>query len=306
MEVSSTVATLGWVGLGLMGRRMAPRLALGRHRVLVWNRSREPLAELKERGLEPVSLPSFSQVRAAFIMVRDHAAVEEVLDAGLEKALRKNTILVNLSTIGPEAARAEARRLAEKGIRYVEAPVSGSLSAAEDGTLVILAGGEPKDLDDVRPYLLLLGREVRHVGPVGHGNAAKLVLNHLLALTVGALAEAVTLGERLGLTPEALRELLAEHPIVSTTMRQKLPSLLADAYEPPQFKLELMRKDVDLALAGDGSLPLAEAARALYAKAEEAGAGGLDFAAVRLALSGGLKGRAPARSQGGRGGPRPG
>ena len=188
------------------------------------------------------------------------------------------------ATATPGAGAAEGRRLAERGLAFVEAPVSGSRPKAEDGTLTIMAGGERANFKRALPLFEAMGERIVHVGPLGHGQMAKLVTNTMGAVNAAALAEAVRTAKAAGLDRDAFLEVAAGSAAASAMLNLKGPPMFDERFEPPLFKLDHMLKDVRHTVEEAGSLgfelQLGALAERLYARAAEIGHGEQDFAAV--------------------------
>jgi 3-hydroxyisobutyrate dehydrogenase/2-hydroxy-3-oxopropionate reductase len=282
------MTTIGFIGLGAMGSRMARRLAGAGHQMKVWNRTQLRAEELVAAGGVLAGSPEEAATGAEFVitMVRDSAAFEAVTDGpeGALGGLRPGSVLLDMSTVGPGAVRGLATRL-PAGVGFLDAPVLGSVTEAEEGLLQIFAGGENDVFDRARPVLEVLGRPL-HVGPLGSGAAAKLVANSTLFAVLCGLGEAVALGAGLGLSREAVFDVLAATPLAAQAERRR-PAIESRDYTP-RFKLSLARKDAELvreAADEEGlDLRLAEAARSWLADAEEAGLGDLDYSAVLTRL----------------------
>jgi 2-hydroxy-3-oxopropionate reductase len=205
-----TVSRIAFLGTGLMGSRQVARLLRAGFAVTVWNRSPEKLVPLV--ALDAVAAPSpDSAVRGAEVvitMLSGGATVADVLfGSGAADAMAPGAIVADMSSIAPAEAREHAARLAERGIRHLDAPVSGGTRGAEDGTLAIMAGGEAAVFEAVRPVFEAMGRPTL-VGPSGSGQVAKLANQMIVAVTIGAVAEALVLAERAGANPAAVRDAL--------------------------------------------------------------------------------------------------
>ena len=209
------MSKIAFLGLGQMGSPMAARLLEAGHHVTVWNRTPERAAPLRQRGAVVASSPAeaVAGVEFAITMLATPEALEAVLfaDGGLAAALGPGQILIDMSTVGPEAARSVGARLPE-GVSLVDAPVRGSVPEATEGRLHIFVGATDEDFARARPILESLG-EIRHTGGAGSGAAMKLVVNLTLGAAIVALGEALALGESLGLEPSALLDVLADSPI---------------------------------------------------------------------------------------------
>lgn len=279
-----TKPSIGWIGLGHMGVPMVRNLVRAGHAVTVYNRTRAKAADL---GLPVADSPAAlaSGVDVVITMVSDDASQEAVLFGkdGLAEGLAPGKIVINMGTISPEASREHARRLGARGVRVLDAPVSGSVKPATDGTLVILVGGEAADFEACRPILDVLGKRAFHFGGHGQGAVAKLAINMILGLTLQALGEAVVLGERGGLDRGTLLDMIAETAVASPIVAMKLPAIRQGAF-PAAFPLKHMAKDFGLALdtaAQVGAeLPTTRAAAATFAQAREGGLGDADIMAV--------------------------
>ena len=198
------------LGTGLMGAPMAQNLLKAGYPVSVWNRSADKALPLAGNGAEICASPADTAEKAEFIitMVSDGKAVADLLfEQGVADAMRTDSIFIDMSSIKPAEARDHATRLAESGIAYLDAPVSGGTRGAEAATLAIMAGGGQEAFDRARPVLEAMGRPV-HVGPAGAGQLAKLANQAIVASTIGVVAEAMLLAEQGGADPAALRDAL--------------------------------------------------------------------------------------------------
>jgi 3-hydroxyisobutyrate dehydrogenase-like beta-hydroxyacid dehydrogenase len=271
-----------------MGSRMARNLRAAGFDVVVWNRTR---ARAEELGEPTAATPreAADGADAVITMVVDAPEVESVLFGhdGAADGLAPDALVVDMSTIAPSASRRVAARLAERGIRFLDAPVTGSSPKAEDGTLTIMAGGEAADFERARPLFDAMGRLVVHAGPTGHGAMVKLLNNAVAAVNAVAVAEAFEVGESYGLDLERLVEVMGAGSAGSAMLDLKARPMLDRSYEP-LFKLAHMLKDVrhclDEARGLGDEFSLAADAEALYAAADRAGRGDEDFAAVAEAV----------------------
>jgi 3-hydroxyisobutyrate dehydrogenase-like beta-hydroxyacid dehydrogenase len=271
------------IGLGAMGSRMAQRLLLGGHEVVVWNRTAEKTASLAELGAIPASTPADAAARAevALTMVTDGEALRSVTEGASGLFAGATTpAIVQMSTVGVSALGRLVDALPE-GAHLLDAPVLGSTAEAEEGSLTIFVGGEPTLFARWEPLLSDLGSPV-HLGGLGAGTAAKLVANSTLFGALGALGEALALADGLGLSHEAAFDVLAATPLADQAERRR-PAIEFGDY-PPRFALSLALKDADLILeAAKGAgveLRLGPAARAWLADAASAGRGDDDYSAV--------------------------
>ena len=278
------MSVVAFVGLGAMGARMAGRLLGAGHDLVVWNRTAEAARPLVELGAELASSPADAAGRAeaVLIMVADPAALEAVSGGpeGVAAGIGPSSTVIQMSTVGLPAMERLASALPE-GTELLDAPVLGSLAEAESGSLRIFVGGPAALAERWTPLLSALGSPV-HVGPVGAGSAAKLVVNSTLFGAIGVLGEALALADALGLSREAAYEVLAASPVAAQVERRR--AQIESGEYPPRFSLALALKDAGLvadAAAEQGvDLRLAAAARTWLAEAEEAGWGDRDYSIV--------------------------
>jgi 3-hydroxyisobutyrate dehydrogenase-like beta-hydroxyacid dehydrogenase len=252
------------LGLGAMGSRIARRLLDAGHDVVVWNRTRE-----RAEGFPHIAATAIEAARETEVtitMLANPAALREVT-RDIEPP-----VLIEMSTVGPDAVRGLAQRLT-----VIDAPVLGSRSEAEQGTLHVFVGATPEQYAQWSPLLSVLGT-THHVGPLGAGASAKLVANSTHFGTIGVLGEALRLADRLGLSRDAAFEVLAATPVAAQAERRR-GAIEAHDY-PPRFALALARKDAELVSAAAPDLRLAHAALSWLAEADEAGWGERDYSAV--------------------------
>jgi len=284
---------IAFAGLGIMGAPMARNLVQAGFDVSVYNRTGEKAERFAaERGAKAAATPADAAERAGVFvtMVPDQPDVEEVLfgTSGAAEGLPQGALVIDMSTISPTASRGISERLAERRLGYVEAPVSGSKPKAEDGTLTIMAAGERDAFERALPLFEVMGERIVHVGPVGHGQMAKLLTNTMGAVNAAVLAEAVRTARRAGIDRDAFLEVAAGSAGASAMLNLKGPLMFDERFEPALFKLEHMLKDVrhtlDEARALGIELELGALAERLYANAAESGHSEQDFAAVYTAV----------------------
>jgi 3-hydroxyisobutyrate dehydrogenase len=284
---------IAFIGLGIMGAPMARNLVEAGFDLAVFTRTSEKAERFaSEHGSRAARTPAEAAegAEALVTMVPDEPQVEEVLlgPDGAAEALTQGALVIDMSTISPTASRKIAERLATPGLEFVEAPVSGSKPKAEDGTLTIMAGGEPASFERALPLFEAMGERIVHVGPVGHGQMAKLLTNTMGAVNAAVLAEAVHTAKAAGLDRDAFLEVAAGSAGASAMLGLKGPAMFEETYEPALFKLEHMLKDVrhtlDEARSLGIELQLGALAERLYAKAAQSGRGAEDFAAVYTAV----------------------
>jgi 3-hydroxyisobutyrate dehydrogenase-like beta-hydroxyacid dehydrogenase len=279
---------IGWIGLGIMGSRQAANLRRAGHDLTVWNRTASTAqAWADEHGATVAGSPAQVAQRAdiVFSMVVDGPQVQEAI----VPAAREGVLFVDMTTTGPAWTRGIGAQLAERGARLVDAPVTGSSPRAQDGTLTIMCGGEAADVERVRPLLEAMGSLIVHAGPLGAGQAVKLINNAVAAANAATLAQALIVGSAQGLDLDALVEVMAAGSAASTMVSLKAGPMRAHDYTT-LFKTEHMLKDVRLcleeALAADVPFPAAAAACDALSAAVARGHGADDFAALLEAYEG--------------------
>jgi 3-hydroxyisobutyrate dehydrogenase-like beta-hydroxyacid dehydrogenase len=282
---------IGFVGLGSMGAPLAGRLLPG-NQVHGTNRTRAKASTLIEQGLIWRDTPraAAAGARVVFSMVTDDAALAAITSGpdGILAGLAPGSIYVDMSTVSPQASRELAGRVRRAGATLIDAPVSGSVPAAETGTLSIMAGGPAEAFGEVAPLLRRLGRSVTHVGGNGQGLLLKLAINISLATQMLAFSEGMLLAERGGIDPRLAARAMAESAIGSPMLKARAP-LVLDLPERAWFDVRLMHKDIRLALdaAHEAQIPLsaALAADGVLSQAEKLGYGHRDIAGLFRVLS---------------------
>ncbi len=284
----SSKPKVGLIGLGLMGRPMGLNLLKAGFSLTVWNRTPSRADELVSAGATLAKSPKdvAGQSDVLLTIVSDPPALEAVLWAdgiGALPALKSGSTYIDSSTVSPNLARKIASACSERGIRFLDAPVTGGDWGAKKGELIFMVGGEAATLHDVEPILGVLGKRWFHLGPNGAGQTIKLAMNMILALQVDALAEALALVTGAGLKGESLIEVMQSSMARSGVLDVKAPNLLKGEYVP-SFPLRLMHKDLSLALDLANelgvALPAAAAARETYSYVKGAHKEDLDFSAV--------------------------
>lgn len=269
-----------------MGLPMATNLAEAGFDVLAWNRSRPPLDAAVAAGCRAADRPAqvAGAARVVLTMLPDLPQVRALLDELLVGPGSGGAdTLVVMGTVSPVAVRALAEELRPRGIEVVDAPVSGGVTGARDASLSIMAGGTADAVERVRPYLAAMGSTVRRMGDTGAGSLAKACNQLVVAGTLVALAEAVVLGERGGLEPAALLDVLAGGLAASEVLTQKRRHL-ADGDFTPSGPARYLHKDLGFVLHSaadaDITLPLSATVAALYAAIDSGGLGDLDNSVV--------------------------
>lgn len=276
---------LGWVGLGKMGAPMTKRLLAAGQDVAVYNRNKSKEDALGAKTADsPLDLAQLADV--VFIMVTDDAATREVFvgEKGLLRGVGKDKVFINMSTVSPEVSREMAAQCVTQGNHYVDAPVSGSVKQAEEGTLVVMVGAREALFERVKPLLEHLGKLVLSVGDTGAGNTAKLAINVLLGIHAQGLAEAMLFAGRHGVREEDFVTIVNNSALSNVFAKIKGEAILKGNYQAA-FALKHIAKDLRLAKAEGLDTPLAETAYKTYQQAEPA-LGEEDIIAVIKAVGG--------------------
>lgn len=245
------MANLGFVGLGLMGSRIAKRLLEAGYEVSGYNRTRSKAEPLIDSGMVRKNSPKEVAQAAdiTFSMVTDTAALSSITegDDGILAGLSAGKIYVDMSTVSPKAIRVLSDRVADSGAQLLEAPVSGSLPAAESGTLILYIGGNADALERVRPVFENISQKIIHVGGNGQAIAMKVAINLNLPVQLVSLFEGVLLAERSGVSRDAALDGLLNSVAASTAMKYRGPFMLKMP-EEVWFSAAMMKKDIQLAL----------------------------------------------------------
>jgi 3-hydroxyisobutyrate dehydrogenase-like beta-hydroxyacid dehydrogenase len=285
------MADIAFLGLGLMGGPMARRVLSAGHRLSVWNRTKEKAEPFGKDGANVAATPREAVAGAALVatMLADPDAVLAAAKGsdGFLAGLPPGSLWCDFSTVRPEDSRRFAELAAEKGASFCDLPVAGSIVPARDGTLTILAGGEPSDLERARPLTDAVSKAVLHFGPVGAGSAMKLANNLMFGIALVGLGEALRLARENGLDVGAVLRWLESTPAIPPYAKTKLEYLRAGG-KPPYFPVRLMEKDLRLMVdAGGRTMRVTEAARQAFRDAREDGLGDEDFSHVVAHLLGG-------------------
>jgi 3-hydroxyisobutyrate dehydrogenase len=277
------MATIGVVGLGAMGARIAGRLADAGNDLVAWNRDPAKAEPLVERGAIAAETPAETarKAEAVITMVADPAALAAVTEGpnGVVAGVADSTTVIQMSTVSPAATERLASQLS--GDAMLDSPVLGSVGEVEAGTLKVFVGGEDALAERWSPLLSTLGTVIQ-VGPIGAGTAAKLVANTTLVGIIGVLGEALAIGQALGLPREGTFEVLGVTALADQAERRRAAVESGDY--PPRFALRLARKDADLILEAAEKhgvdLRVVKGAQEWLADAEAAGLGDADYSAV--------------------------
>jgi 2-hydroxy-3-oxopropionate reductase len=279
--------SVGYIGLGLMGKSIARNILRAGFPLVVHNRSRRAVDELRAEGARPASSPAevAAQVEIVFTNLPDTPDVLQVAlgPGGVIEAARPGLIFIDNSTIQPAAARQIAAALGEKGALCLDAPVSGGDIGARDGVLAIMVGGPAEALERARPVLLAMGRTITHVGEAGAGQIAKAANQIMVAAQMVALAELLVFAQKAGADPRKVVEAIRGGAAQCWTLDVKPPRLFAGE-RSPGFKASMQAKDLNIILetARQYGIPLPSAAvdAQLFNAMGAMGMGGLDNSAV--------------------------
>jgi len=276
---------VGFVGLGAMGRGMARNLHRAGLLRGAWNRSPAPATELAaEAGCPVAASPAelAAECDVVVLCVSADADVLEMVDA-VAPALRPGSIVIDCSTVSAATAREAARRLAGRGVDFLDAPVSGGVEGARDGTLAIMVGGSQAAFERARPVLAAMGRAVTHFGPSGAGQAAKATNQIMCAGIIQAVGEAMAFAKAEGLPLEALIETLGKGAGSSWYFVNRAPNMVRGSY-PPGFRVRLHEKDLrichDMAARHGVQLPVVEMTLLHYRRLIEQGHGDEDISTI--------------------------
>jgi 3-hydroxyisobutyrate dehydrogenase-like beta-hydroxyacid dehydrogenase len=278
---------VAFFGLGIMGHAMATNLVKAGHEVTVWNRTPGKLVE--GAGVAPTPAAAAQGAEVVWMCVSDTAAVEQILfgSEGIEQSLVDGMVIADSSTISPSATVKFAARVRNKGVHYVDAPMTGSKIGAANGTLIFMVGGDESVIQRLNPLFAAMGKKIFRMGETGKGQATKLAMNLQIALIFQGFAEALTLATKLGVDSQQLVSLIEATMVRSGVVEYKAPFVLQRDFTP-NFPLRLMHKDIRLALeaAKDArvKLPALETVEEIYEMAAEEGHSDEDYAATLTLL----------------------
>ncbi|MGA0960086.1 MAG: NAD(P)-dependent oxidoreductase [Sedimenticolaceae bacterium] len=278
---------IGFIGLGLMGKPMCLNLLSAGAELCVFNRSATAIDEIKTTKVTVMADPAAvaAEVDLVILMLADTPAVEQVLftERGVAQGVHANSLIVDMGTTATLATREFASRLAEKGARYIDAPVSGGQIGAKGATLSIMAGGDAADIDAVMPVFEAMGRLVTHVGPVSSGQVTKAVNQVIVGLTIGAVSEALALAKRAGVDLEKAQQALMGGHASSRILQEHGTRMINQTFEPGGkvvTQAKDMQQALDLAAELGIELPATALNLTLYKHVIENGLGSLDHSAL--------------------------
>jgi len=239
--------TIGFIGLGHMGSHMAPRLVAAGYPLTVYDRTREKAQAIADATVAGTPAEVAARSEVVISIVTDDAALDEVMlgPDGVLAGTHAGSVIIDMSTVSPRASRHLFQEARAKGVAMLDAAVSGSVPQVEQGSLVIFVGGEQETYERCQPILGILGQSSFYMGPSGMGTTMKLVVNTLLGLGMQALAEAITLGEKAGLSKDVLLDVLGQTAVLTAGQKAKLDNVRRGQY-PTTFALSLQHKDLYL------------------------------------------------------------
>ena len=276
--------TIGFVGLGIMGAPMAANLLKNGYDLVVNDIDSAAVEKLTERGAVYGDYDAVGQCEVIFLILPSGKICKSVLfEAGLAEKIAPGSILCDLSSQLPEEAAFAAEELGKRGVRYADAPVSGGEPKAISGELSIMVGAAEEDFRILFPVLMAMGKQITHMGKVGAGNATKLANQIITNVNIGAIAEAVNLAGKAGITPEKLFEAIRNGAAGSAMLNTRAEKIVQRNYKPGA-KISINKKDLGNVLAyaeSEGlTLPLAQAYYQTLCRLSDRGLDGLDVSAV--------------------------
>ena len=278
---------IGFIGLGIMGSRMVANLQKHGYDLVMFNRTRAKAQPLIDKGATFAESPAKAaeQVDILFTMLAHPDAVEQAALGrdGFLSHLKPNALWIDCSSVNPSFSKKMAAEAARREVHFVDAPVTGSAPVAAEAKLVFWVGADGADLEKIRPLLLCMGNKIVYAGGHGTGTSMKMVINLLLGNAMAAFAEAMALGEGLGLSQKILFDSLLGTPAVAPFLASKREKIESGNYEA-EFPLRWMQKDMHLASVSayeaGVAMPLTNAAKELYRLAMREGHASQDFSAI--------------------------
>lgn len=281
------MAKIGFIGLGIMGKPMARNLLRAGHSLVVYDVKDEAVQDLVADGAEGAGsareVAERSEMVITMVPNSPHVKAAILGDGGVIEGARPGTLVIDMSSIDPTVSREVGAALRARGIRFMDAPVSGGEPKAIDGTLSIMVGGSEEDFAEAEPILRCMGSAVVRVGDVGAGNVAKLANQIVVALNIAAMSEALVLATKAGVDPELVYQAIRGGLAGSTVLDAKAPLVLERKFDPG-FRIELHIKDLANALAAGHAagapLPLTAQVMEIMQALKVDGMGGLDHGAL--------------------------
>ncbi|MBF0276170.1 MAG: NAD(P)-dependent oxidoreductase [SAR324 cluster bacterium] len=283
---------VGFIGLGIMGSRMAANLQKRGYEIIIHNRTKEKGKALLDQGADWANSPAelAGKVDCLFTMLSAPEIVMKMAFGpdGFLEGLKAETLWIDCSTVNPSFTLEMAAAAQKRKIRFMDAPAAGTKAPAESGDLVFFVGGDDSDVEECRPFLEAMGKKVIHLGPQGRASAMKMVFNMLLATSMNAFAEAMSLGQSLGFSQDQLFNTLLGSQVVSPFISGKKEKMESGNFQT-DFPLKLMQKDLHLATTtayeNGAVLPMTNVVKELYALAVKNDLGEEDFSAIYKLLN---------------------
>lgn len=270
---------IGFIGLGNMGKPMAKNLEKVGLDLYVYNRTPEKMQDFAEKSTLCNDIGSLvKNCDIIFTMLTNDDAVHAVYETILTMDI-KGKLFVDMSTISQDASRTISEITKSKGAGFIDAPVAGSTQPAKEGTLIFMVGAEEDDKQRVMPYLELMGKEVKYMGKNGKGVSAKLCINYYLAILYQGMAETVLFAEKLGISREDMMSIINESASGSGASKVKTASIIKNEF-PAAFSVDLMLKDVKLAVDAGADYPLTRDILKTYQGAKDAGFATMDVMSI--------------------------
>ncbi len=279
--------TIGFIGLGIMGKPMARNLMKAGYKLVVYNRSQAPVKELAADGATGADSPKAAaeQSDVVITMLPDSPQVQEVMtgENGVLAGAKAGTLVIDMSTISPVVTQEMARAAQARGVRMLDAPVSGGDVGAQQGTLSIMVGGSAEDFEQARPIFEVLGKTIVHVGGTGAGQVVKACNQIVVALTIEAVSEALVLGSKAGVDPAVILKVLSGGLAANRVMEVRGPNFLKHNFQPG-FKIALHHKDLGIALSAGReygvALPVTAIVDQMLQALKQRGQGDQDHSAI--------------------------
>ncbi|MDR5590235.1 NAD(P)-dependent oxidoreductase [Christiangramia sp. SM2212] len=278
---------IGFLGLGIMGSRMAANLLKAGYDIKVHNRTREKANELIKNGAEWAESPSElgAYVDVLFTMLEKPDIVEMIAlgNDGFLQNMKEGSIWIDSSTVNPSFSERMNKEAEKSGVRFMDAPVSGSKQPAEDAELLFLVGGEKDDFEEVKDLFLKMGKDAIHIGSAGKGSAMKIMINQLLGQSILAFSESLNLGMAMGIDKKTGMDILLKTPVTAPIINAFRGRIENNEYEA-NFPLKHLQKDLHLFTETAYELgqpsPLTNTAKEVYGLAKHKNMADLDFTAV--------------------------
>ena len=279
---------IGFIGIGAMGKPMALNLLKAGHELYVFDVVAAAVADMVAQGGQACTSPKelAQKTEAVITMLPNAKIVESTLtgENGLLAGSRPGQVFIDMSSVSAGSTKLMAKLAGEKGVGYVDAPVSGGVAGATAGTLTIMVGGSADDVAKVQPILQAMGKNIHHVGEVGAGDSIKVVNNLLLGINTAAVAEALVLGVKSGLSPQVMLDIIKGSSGRSYALEAKTPGFILKNNFAAGFAIDLQYKDLELAAETAKSLgmplPLGSMAQQIFEMARAKGLGREDISAV--------------------------